>query len=165
MLEVTIKDVAVFSGTFEVDVDTDQFSGDDWSLIKKIADVRMGEYPDALANADYDVFMALSLIALLRAERIQPRQVMTVAATLRREPMNKFSFEFKDEAEPELDAEGEPLPPSVPPTGGSETNEPDVNSTTSSEDSPSTGDGHQVTSPASTGAAGSAVTPAFPSET
>lgn len=143
MLEIRIEGVALFDGAFQLDVER-PFRNSEWRLIKKISDVRMGEFQDAIEAGDNDVIVALAVIALIRAGRIQKNLALRAGDEL-------MDAEFGAITLTDLD---QPDPPAAPPIGGSESEQPTdpaENSRSSSPDSSSTGDILLVTTPSSTG--------------
>lgn len=98
MAKFTISGVPEFNGIYEHDTGR-LYDGDELHLIKKIAGVRLGEIEEAAESGDYDLVIAIAVIALIRSERIRLRDADKAAAVLRASSFGSILFEEEDESE------------------------------------------------------------------
>jgi hypothetical protein len=105
MAKITIVDVTEFAGEYELDLKERPFTGWDAHIIYKIAGVGLAELDAAADAGNYDLVIALTVIALVRAEQITRVQAMRAAEVLLEAELGKIIY-TKDET-PETDA----LPP------------------------------------------------------
>lgn len=153
MLKIKIAGVAPFEGTF--DADLSRFNGRELHLIKELSGVRLGEIEEALNANDYDVVVAIAVIALVREGRVQKDAALRAARELMEADMGKITL-FNPEV---VTGEVEEGPPSQTPIGVDGTSE------SSSPSSSSTSDDLQETPPSSTGQGGSPTGAESPSPT
>jgi hypothetical protein len=105
MAKITIVDVPEFAGEYDLDLKSQPFTGWDAHIIMKIADVGLADLEEAADSGNYDLVIALTVIALQRAEQITKGQALRAADVLLDAELGKIVY-TKDET-PETDA----LPP------------------------------------------------------
>lgn len=142
MTKVVVSGVPAFDGTYDLDA-VDTFTGHELHLIKKVAGVRLAEIEDAMDAADYDLYVALAAIMVIRAGKATRQQAMQVVDLLLDADAGSVKFDFtKDEQEDDA----------RPPEPESQTLESNAGSSTpSSPTSPDTGEDPPVMSLVSTG--------------
>lgn len=106
-----------------------QLTGHEWRTIKQVAGVRVAEYPAALAALDYDLVVALAIIAMRRnGEDAYEDELLAL-------PTGAITVEFdgEDEVDPTepADAEAESSGPPSKETGDDTGTASSADSTTS----------------------------------
>jgi hypothetical protein len=120
VLQLTLKDTGGWDGVYTLEIET--FNGREWHLIKDVAGVRMGEFDDAIAAADYDLIVAFATIAIVRDGKVKKDQARRLAEELMELDTGSIEVALVAEVEPD----GPPsLTPSESPTplGVSESSE------------------------------------------
>lgn len=120
-----------FDGTHPLDLDERPLNGWDLHLIKKIAGVRANELQDGLQAGDYDLIIALAVIALTRSGGLERQTAVQAADALREVELGKIELigddEEADAGPPASSPSTEPddsetlnvaKPPSGPPLNG-----------------------------------------------
>lgn len=139
MAKIVLKGVSPFDGEYELDTEK-PYTGHELQLIKKVAGVRLNEIEDAARSADYDLFVALAVIALWRNGKVAKADALSAADVVL--AAEAGSIQFVDDAE--VDAS----PPEKEQDAKDERGE---SSTSSSLVSNESLDGHRETTPISTG--------------
>lgn len=139
-MKLTIKGVEVFDGEYELDL-TRGYTGNELHFIKKMSGVRLGEIQEAAAAGDYDLMIALAVIAVWRdgTKGVTKESAVRAAEALLAEDSGFLTIDV---------GEGDDAGPPEP-TASSSGN--DSNSEYSSASSSSTGDDPPETTPPSTG--------------
>lgn len=103
MTKITVKAGMAFDGEYELDLETRPLYGFDYHIIKVVAGVLPLQYDEALAGGDYDLMIALTVIAMFRAGTV-PRERFKQAADelLHSEEPGAISVSL-DDAEAESD--------------------------------------------------------------
>lgn len=108
---VKISDVPPFDGTYSLDLST--LNGRELHLIKQVSGVRGNELEEAMLAGDYDLLIALTLIAIERSGKVAPPASVLLDADV--------GHIVVDEDPAEVAQEGEQRPPESSPTpSGSE---------------------------------------------
>ena len=129
-----------FDGDHELDVEAQQFNGWELHIIKKISGLRPLEYQEALEEGDYDLVIALAVVALIRAGKLDRRRFQEAADGLLEAEAGKITMtETPGDASPP-----QPAPPASGNTGGSGPSGQPLNGST----------GHPVNTPTPTGLPG-----------
>lgn len=123
MYEFTLTGVVPYDGAYEIDLNLSKIKGDELHLIKAVSGVRLGELPDALGKADWDVIVAYATIALIRNGKITKEMGRRTADLILAEPVDCITFRDLDEETVD--------PPLVPPRGGKSESDSDSSSTIS----------------------------------
>lgn len=92
MAKFIITGVPEFNGTYDHDTDR-VYDGNELHLIKKIAGVRLGEIEEASEQNDYDLVIAVAVIALIRNQKIRLRDAERSVQILRGAELGALKFE------------------------------------------------------------------------
>lgn len=98
---VTIAGDTGFDGTYPLDFifNMDEYDGHEWHLIKQVSNVRAGEYFDSLAALDWDLMVAITVIALCRVQKVQMSVALQAAEMVKGLSGSKLVFDLEDPAD------------------------------------------------------------------
>lgn len=102
-----IKGIKPYDG--EYPLDDSEFTTREWSWIKKISGYLPMTAEEGFKGGDPELFVALAVIAMVRAERVQKSDAMSVADRLSDSAFGSALTFVADE-----DEEGDEDPPSAP---------------------------------------------------
>jgi hypothetical protein len=101
MATITITGVDTrFDGAHQVDFNAKPFNGWELHIIKKLAGVLPAQLDDAMAGMDYDVWVALAVIALIRNGRLDRQRYRDAADALLEAEVGKIQFQPDEEPNP-----------------------------------------------------------------
>lgn len=110
-----------FKGEFVLDINDPALSAIEWRWVKKIAGYLPATASQGMADADPDLYIALAVIALVRAGRIDRADVYQTADELAELPFDGSALHVVEleEAEPSPPAEAPATSPPTESTGAS----------------------------------------------
>lgn len=105
-----------YKGEYELDADGEPFTTLEWRWIKKISGYLPLTIADGLAGGDPDVVLALAVIALVRAGKVDRQQALDAADTLADAPVDGAAIQLLASVEEEAADESPPdQPPAISP--------------------------------------------------
>jgi hypothetical protein len=103
MPNMVIKGIAPYDGTYELDTEQ-PFNGREWRWVKKISGYMPATMSDGFRGMDPDLFIALAVVAMCRAHRINRDQGLDVADELSEANMKNASIMLEaDPSEEDVD--------------------------------------------------------------
>jgi len=113
---IVIKGVGGYDGEYELDTER-AFNTREWNWIKRIAGYMPNTIKEGLAGGDPDLYVAISVIAMCRAGKIERNEGIAVAEILAEAPFQleggAIQVIFPDEDDSPLASTSEPEPQSV----------------------------------------------------
>jgi len=147
-MQIIINGDTIYDGAYELDLESQPLTGLDLHIIKTVAGVRAMEFEEALGAGDYDLQIALSVIALYRAGRVPREQFKRAADVLLGAAVG--AIESADDEEAEADPpKAQEIESDSPEPDGDETSA--SSGSASSESSDSRGDTLTHTGPLGSG--------------
>jgi hypothetical protein len=113
-----VLNVPRFKGAYDLDLDTEPFTNREWRWIKKISGYLPLTLEDGWEGRDPDLFIALAVIAMYRANRIEAGDALRVAETLADVPFDGVAIQLiatEDDDEEQGDEENPPEEPADEP--------------------------------------------------
>lgn len=160
MDSLVITGVPPYDGEYDLDLTGQVLSTLEWRWVKKISGYLPLTIAEGMEGGDPDVVVALAVIALRRAGKIQKEQALQVAEVLADPPFDGVTLQLRVG-----EVEGEARPPASPPPSGSENDSgggEGLNEKTEPSGNPGLNDGDQLQpSPSPTGSPGSEDSAAF----
>jgi hypothetical protein len=102
MPNTIVVHIPPYEGEYPIDINTRTFSTFEWRTIKKISGYMPLTITEGWEGGDPDLFLALAIIAMLRAGRIEKREMVAVAESLEDAEVDGVAISFvleDDEAE------------------------------------------------------------------
>lgn len=104
MAQVIIEGIRPYDGEYELDKDR-AFNGREWRWVKKISGYLPLTLRDGFVNADPDLYIAIAVIALCRAGKIDRDQGLEVADEISEAPFDYAAIRIvgdkvEDDADP-----------------------------------------------------------------
>jgi hypothetical protein len=108
--KIVIRDVPPYDGEYELDVVNRRFNGREWNWIKQISGYMRNTINVGLAGGDYDLELAMAVIAMCRAGKIDRNEGVRIAEVLAEAPADGHHIELvvPEEDDAPLELTGEP---------------------------------------------------------
>ena len=108
---IVVNGIKAYEGEYELATDR-AFNAREWHWIKKIAGYMPNTVNEGLAGDDPDLYVALAVIAMCRAGRVDRADGLRVADVLSEAPFGSIDMVFPEAPDVPLELTGQPEQPS-----------------------------------------------------